>query len=82
MNGGAMKRKLMKTSFGVLPILILAIGAIGLSQGLNDSPAPAAAAEPSAPAATRCEGDRVFGHIKSLTAKGDHYELGSIRPGS
>jgi hypothetical protein len=70
-----MKRKLMNTSFGILAVLILAAGAIGLSRGLSDSPTPAAAAEPSAPAATRCEGDRVFGHIKSLRAKGDHYEL-------
>jgi hypothetical protein len=70
-----MKRKLMKTSFGILAVLILAAGAIGLSRALSDSPTPAAAAEPSARAVTPCEGDRVFGHIKSLTAKGDHYEL-------
>jgi len=70
-----MKRKLMKTSFGVLAVLILAAGAIGLSRAMSDSPTPAAAAEPPASAARRCEGDRLFGHIKSLTSKGDHYEL-------
>ena len=70
-----MKRKLMKTSFGVLAVLILAAGAIGLSRALSDSPTPAAAAGPPASAARRCEGDRLFGHIKSLTARGDHYEL-------
>jgi hypothetical protein len=69
-----MKRKLMKTSFGVLAVLILAAGAVGLSRALSDSPSTAAAAEPP-PAATQCQGDRVFGHIKSLTAVGDHYEL-------
>ena len=42
-----MKRKnLMKTSFGVLAVLILAAGAIGLARALGDSPMPAAAAEP------------------------------------
>jgi hypothetical protein len=76
MNGGAMKRKkLMKTLIGVLSVLVLAAGAIGLSRALTDSPTTAAAAEPSAPAATRCEGDRMFGHIETLTAKGDQYEL-------
>ena len=69
-----MKRKLMKASFGVSAVLILAAGAVGLSRALNESPAPARAAEPP-PATTRCEGDRVFGHIKSLTGVGDHYEL-------
>lgn len=70
-----MKSKLMKTSLGVLAVLILAAGAIRLSGALNDSSTPAAAADHSASAATRCEGDRVFGHIKSLTAKGNDYEL-------
>ena len=69
------KKNLMRTSFGVLAVLILAAGAIGLARALGDSPMPAAAAEPSAPVATRCEGDRLFGHIESLRAKGDHYEL-------
>ena len=69
-----MKGKLMTTSFGILAVLGLAAGAIGLARGLNDSPTTAAAAEPP-PAATQCQGDRVFGHIKSLLATGDHYEL-------
>jgi hypothetical protein len=69
-----MKRKLMKTSFGVLAVLILAAGAVGLSRALSDSPTTAAAAEPP-PAPVRCQGDRVFGHIESLKAVGDHYEL-------
>jgi hypothetical protein len=75
MNGGAMKRKTMKTSLGVLAVLILAAGAVGLSRAVSKSPAPARAAEPSAPAAIQCDGDRLFGYIKALTAKGDHYEL-------
>lgn len=70
-----MKRKFMKTSIAVLAVLILAAGAVGLSRALSESPAPAAAAEPSTPVAARCEGDRMFGHITSLTAKGDRYEL-------
>ena len=69
-----MKRKLMKTSFGIFAVLILAAGAVGLSRALSDSPTNAVAAEPP-PAATRCQGDRVFGHIKSLMVTGDHYEL-------
>ena len=69
-----MKKKLMKTSFGILAVLVLAAGAIGLARGLSDSPTTAAAAAPP-PAATQCEGDRLFGHIKSLTAVGGHYEL-------
>ena len=70
-----MKRKFMKTSIGVLAVLILAAGAVGLSRALSDSPAPASAAEPATPVAARCQGDRVFGQIRSLKAKGDHYEL-------
>ena len=69
-----MKRKLLKTSIGILAVLALAAAALGLARGLSDSPTTAAAAEPP-PAAKRCQGDRVFGHIKSLTAVGDHYEL-------
>ena len=69
-----MKSKLMKTSLGILAALVVAAGAIGLARGLNDSSTTAVAAGPP-PATTQCQGDRVFGHIKSLTAVGDHYEL-------
>jgi hypothetical protein len=69
-----MKRKLMKTSFGVFAVLILAAGAVGLARALSGSPTIAAAAEPP-PATTQCQGDRVFGHIESMKATGDHYEL-------
>ncbi|HYZ19288.1 MAG TPA: hypothetical protein VE615_07070 [Gaiellaceae bacterium] len=55
--------------------MILAAAAFGLSRLLTEPASPAAAAEPSHAAAKPCAGDAVFGHIKSLTSKGDHYEL-------
>jgi hypothetical protein len=71
----APKRKLLRPSLGILAVVILAAAAFGLSRLLTEPASPAAAAEPSHAAAKPCAGDAVFGHIKSLTSKGDHYEL-------
>jgi hypothetical protein len=71
----APKRKILRPSLAILAVAILAGAAFGLSRLLTDEAGPAAAAEPSKPVAKACEGNAVFGHIKSMTSNGDHYLL-------
>jgi hypothetical protein len=72
----APKRKLLKPSLGILAVAILVAAAFASARLLTGSASPAAAAEPSPAAAKRCgETNRLFGHIESLTDKGNLYEL-------
>src|ERR671924_579817 len=50
MNGGDMKRKLVKALFGIVALLIFAGGAVALSHALDDPASPAAAAANTAAA--------------------------------
>jgi hypothetical protein len=71
----APKRKLLRPSLAILAAVILAAAAFGLSRVLTSPAAPAEAARPSATSAKPCTGNTLFGHIESLTSKGDPYVL-------
>jgi hypothetical protein len=72
---GASKKRLLRPSLGILAVAILAAAAFGLSRLSTDSASSAAAAEPAVTAAKPCEGNPLFGHIRSLTLNRRQYEL-------
>jgi hypothetical protein len=71
----APKKKLLKPSLGILAVAILAAAAFASARLLTGAASPAAAAEPSAAAKVCGEGNRLFGHIESLTPKDGRFEL-------
>jgi hypothetical protein len=68
----APKKKLLRPSLAILAAVILAAAAFALSRISTEPAAPAAAA---GSAAKPCVGNALFGHVESLTPRGDHYEL-------
>lgn len=76
-NGEALVKRLVKPSLVVLAAVAILAGAAFASSRLLTSPTPsAAAAKPSSATARPCgDANPLFGHVDSLTPKGDHFEL-------
>jgi hypothetical protein len=75
MDAATIKGDVMKRSLIFVAGAVLLAAAVFASSRVFAASGPSSAAASSAPVARPCGDVAVYGHIKSLTPKGDHFEM-------